>query len=195
VDYHWHFAGDPDTPEQSEKWARKAIALDESYAFAYGVLAIALLFENQPAEALATARRAVDIDGNDPNALSALSGILIEMKQPEEALILAQKTLQLVHDSKNIMFEVGIAYDQMGRYRDALEAFKQSNPNNAWTHLGLIYAYTELGYRREALMEPREVMRIAPRFSLEGAQRRWPGLSDDPSGRRFVDDLRKAGLK
>jgi TolB-like protein/DNA-binding winged helix-turn-helix (wHTH) protein len=198
VDYFFQFGGDPDTPEQSEKWARKAIALDDSYSGAYAALAIALTFENRLAEALAMARRAVALDGNDPNALITLSGVFNAKEQPEEALIFAQKSMQLIHDSKflrNIILEMGIAYNQMGRYRDALEAFKQSNPNNAWTHLGLIYSYTELGYRREALMEAREVMRIAPNFSLGEAQRRWPGLANDPGGRRFLDDLRKSGLK
>jgi TolB-like protein/DNA-binding winged helix-turn-helix (wHTH) protein/Flp pilus assembly protein TadD len=195
VDYFWQFGGAPDTPEHSEKLVRKSIALDESWSGAYAVLACALAFENRLPEALAMGRRAVALDGHDPMALSALSGILNMMRQPEEALTFAQKSLQVFHNAKDSIFEVGIAYNEMGSYRNALEAFKQSNPNNAWTHLGLIYSYTELGYRREARMEAREVMRVAPKFSLEEAQRRWPGLANDPGGRRFVDDLRKAGLK
>src|SRR5690348_11258298 len=83
----------------------------------------------------------------------------------------------------------------MGHYREALEAFKRSNPNNAWVHLGLIYSYMELGSQREALMETREVMRIVPNFSLALAQRRLPGYFDDSAGRHYLDDLRKAGLK
>jgi TolB-like protein/predicted Zn-dependent protease len=196
IEYFWQFAGDPDTPEKSETLARKAIALDESNGYAFGILAVALAFENRPGEALAAARRAVALDGNDPNALIAMSAIFNVVKQPDEALSFAQKTLRLVPTHpENILFQVGFAYDEIGRYREAIEAFKQSDPNNAWVHLGLIYSYMELGYEREARIEAREVMRIAPKFSLEMAQRRLPGYFDDVAGQHYLDNLRHAGLK
>ena len=196
IEYFWQFAGDPDTPEKSETLARKAIELDESNADAYAILAVALAFENRPAEAIATARRAIALDGNNPYALITLSGIFNMVKQPEKALEFAQRTMVLMpNHPDNIFFEVGFAYNQMGRYREALEALKQSNPNIAWVHLGLIYSYMELGNQREAEMESHEVMRIAPNFSLKMQGRRWPGFFDDPAGQHYLDDLRRAGLK
>jgi hypothetical protein len=56
-------------------------------------------------------------------------------------------------------------------------------------------AYTELGQEQNARAEAREVLRLAPRLSLEDIRKILQWDWSAPVYQRFLDDLRKAGLK
>ena len=50
-------------------------------------------------------------------------------------------------------FRKGLALAKMGRWKDALDAYKESlqvNPGSVQTYLNLGFVYYELGYDREA---------------------------------------------
>jgi hypothetical protein len=90
---------------------------------------------------------------------------------------------------------MGVAYNQMERNLEAVQALKKGNANNPWVHIDLIYSYTELGREREAQMETAEVWHLAPNFSLDLARQHYSIFLDGPKGRHYLDDLRKAGLQ
>ena len=72
----------------------------------------------------------------------------------------------------------GVAYNGMGRYAEAVEALKRSEPNNPWVHVNLIHSYSELGREQDARAEAAEVLRLSPGFSLEEVERmpgNWQG--------------------
>ena len=72
----------------------------------------------------------------------------------------------------------GVAYNEMGRYAEAVDALKRSDQNNPWVHVNLVYAYSELGREQDARAEAAEVLRISPGFSLEEVERipeNWQG--------------------
>jgi hypothetical protein len=68
-------------------------------------------------------------------------------------------------------------------------------------HSLLAVAYVELGHLDEARAEVAEIMRINPRFTLEGEKRAeehgvgaFP-FKDRSFGERYLADMGKAGLK
>ena len=85
----------------------------------------------------------------------------------------------------------------MGRYADAIPIFKAFfvlQPNGGWEHVWLAIAYTELGREQEARAEALEILRISPHFSLKAEKERL-ALQDQTLEERYINDLRKAGLK
>jgi adenylate cyclase len=155
-----------------------------------------MAFRKRPAEAIAAGKRAIALDPNSARAFLALGGILDSARPPEEALSYAERGMRLdPHHPEDALWVMGVAYNQMERYLEAVQALKRSNPNNPWIHIDLIYSYTEIGREREAQMEAAEVRRLAPNFSLDLARQHYPIFLDGAEGRHYLDDLRKAGLK
>jgi len=70
----------------------------------------------------------------------------------------------------NYLMEDGFDYLALGRYGDALGAFKRHaalHPGISWDHLGLAGAYIELGRDDAARAEAAEVLQLNPQFSLK----------------------------
>ena len=85
----------------------------------------------------------------------------------------------------------------MGRYADAIPIFNEFfvlQPNGVWEHVWLAIAYSELGREPDARAEIVEILRISPQFSLKAEKERL-ALQDQTLEERYIDDLRKAGLK
>jgi adenylate cyclase len=99
------------------------------------------------------------------------------------------------------MAYLGMAYLGMGHDQEAADALEKADAiggamaNNPFTHVGLIAAYTRLGREQDARAEAAEVLRLAPKFSLETVKKTIPVDWTAPPGRHFLDDLREAGLK
>jgi TolB-like protein/DNA-binding winged helix-turn-helix (wHTH) protein/Tfp pilus assembly protein PilF len=196
LQYQWQWTTDPHSVDKSEELAHRAIELDGSNPDAYALLGCVMAFRKRPFEAIAAGKRAIALDPNDARAFLALAGILDSARQPEEALSYAERGMRLEpHHPEDFLWEVGVAYNQMERYLEAVQALKKGNPSNPWVHIDLIYSYTELRREHEAQMEAAEVWRLAPNFSLELARRHYAIFLDGPEGRHYLDDLRKAGLR
>ena len=135
----------------------------------------------------------------DPNnalayfSLAQSSGIA---QKYDAQLEYAQKGMRLdPNHPENYWLQVGSAYNCLGRFREAADALKEAPPNEPWTHVFLIYTYTELGREQDAKAEAAEVQRLTPSLSLELVKKKIPQLRDLPFGQRFIDDLSKAGLR
>ena len=95
------------------------------------------------------------------------------------------------------VFVLGHSYYLMGRYEEAIAAYKKAltrNSNYSPAHQFLAAIYSELGREKEARAEAVEVLKISPNFSLEVLRQRLP-YKDPADLERFLDGLRKAGLK
>ena len=86
---------------------------------------------------------------------------------------------------ENYALQSGNSYIQMGRYLEAIEVLKAGAANNPWVHVQMIYAYTELGREADARAEAKEVVRLAPTFSLDEAMKRVPNNWDAPGPRHY----------
>ena len=205
----WQFDKDPGVLDRAAESVEKAIALDDSQAGAYAVRGWIEGIKGQHDRAVADGKRAVSLDPNSAFAWIALADINDAecvfpagidppdwgTSKPEEVLAYAQKAIRLDprHPEKYSMPE-GVAYNGLGRYAEAVDALKRSDQNNPWVHVNLVYAYSELGREQDARAEAAEVLRLSPQFSLEGVER-IPGNWQGSLGRRYLSDLRKAGLK
>ena len=90
-----------------------------------------------------------------------------------------------------------MAYGLARRYEEALAVLQSAtirNPNVLSPHLHLAISYSELGRDAEARAEVAELLRISPKFSLEGVSRVMV-FKDPASLERYLAALRKAGLK
>ena len=174
-EYLWQLTSDPDALDRDEQLARKGVFLDNSNSTAYAVLGWVLFYRNRPAEGIAQAKQALVLDPNNSLADTGLAEMLNYNGRPEEALVYSQKAIRLDPNLREYYaLQIGNSYNQMGRYRQAVEVLKAGAPNNPWVHAGLIYAYTELGREADAQAEGKEVLRLAPTFSLEEAKKRLP---------------------
>ena len=194
--YAWQLDADPQLLQHAQQLASKAVSLDGSNSEAYALLGSVEFFENQPNQALADARHAIEIDPSNSIAYITLSDISGLLGKPEEQLAYAQKGIRLdPNHPETYSLEVGAAYNQMGRYQQALTALKAGLPNDPWTHANLAYTYVKLGREQDARAEAAEVLRLAPKFSLAEIKRK---MSDDwksPVLHSYLEDLRMAGLK
>jgi len=93
-------------------------------------------------------------------------------------------------------YAVGNAYNQMGRYQEAIPILKRhlaAYPNLLTGHLALATAYAELGRDQDARAEAAQVMRISPKFALPPPETSW--TRDVAWNKRMESDLRKVGLR
>jgi adenylate cyclase len=194
AEYAWN--SDQRELDRAQALARQAVARDYSDSLAYAVLGMVLNFSGHPEEAFVVEKRAVALDPNNPVAYRALSEISAVLGKPEQDLLYAQTAMRLdPNHAGNYSFDAGVAYNLLGRYREAAAAFNESSEtNNPWLHLGLVMAYTELGQEDDARAEASQALRLAPKLTLEDVRKILPWDWSTPVHRRFLDDLRKAGL-
>jgi tetratricopeptide (TPR) repeat protein len=138
----------------------------------------------------------------EPNAGSfwALAHVLNTIAKPAEALVALEQAMRLdSSDPERFLREQGMSYTQLGRYEEAISAFKRYTahyPENFWIHALLVEDYIELGANDAARAEAAEVLRLNPHFY---AEKIFPTVG--PKGKVLAvndhldADLRNAGLK
>jgi predicted Zn-dependent protease len=126
-----------------------------------------------------------------------LSDTLIFAGKPEEALSAAEKATRLDPARRDFYaYLIGRALYTMGRPEQAIPFLQRhvaAFPKAPYIHVDLAIAYVEAGRDRDARAEAAEIMRESPGFTLPPPDK---GYSKDiAQNRRFLDDLRKAGVK
>jgi tetratricopeptide (TPR) repeat protein len=120
------------------------------------------------AEAVEVERRSA-LHPNSPMGYWALA--LDQMREPAQALVAVQKAMYLDPQHRDYyLTEEGFDYLALGRYGDALAAFKRHAalyPGIFYDHLGLAFDYIELGRDDEARAEAAEALRLNPQFSVK----------------------------
>jgi adenylate cyclase len=180
--------------------AHKAISLDESDPFAQAFLAYLYGVTRQHDKALSQVERAFALNPNSSEALFVMAQVLIWIGKPEEAIPLLQKALRLnPFPPVQFLNVLSTAYRVAGQYEKAIETSKkavQREPNSQLAYLYLTAACALAGRKEDARAAAAEVLRINPKFSIE---RHVMGLAQAYKNQihtdRFIDALRKAGLK
>jgi adenylate cyclase len=175
----------------------KSVSLDDSNANAYAVRGWIEAAKNERDQAIADGKRAVALDPNNAFASQALADIDNLFYRSHEAIQYAERSIRL--DPRHPEFyalQFGEAYNAMGRFTDAVNALIKDSPNDLYGHLGLVYAYSELGREKDAQAEAAEVLRVSPGFTLEQLEQTHPTINwRDPIVQKSLADFRKAGLK
>ncbi|HEV8718021.1 MAG TPA: adenylate/guanylate cyclase domain-containing protein [Candidatus Binatia bacterium] len=197
LDWFMQWSPDLQNLEKAFTLAQKAIALDDSLFLAHRLLGEVYLRKKQHDQARAEVERALALNPNDADGYIDLGVILFYTGPPHEGLRMVEKAMRLNPHSTFYLNTLGWGYYWTEQYEEAIAAFKRvltHYPNLLIAHAGLAATYGALGREAEARTEAAEVLRLSPNFSLEVVRQVIP--SKDPAvAERFLDDLRKAGLK
>jgi adenylate cyclase len=198
------FGDSPQGQESIEKgieMAQKALALDDSSSAAHSLLCLMYARKREYDKAITEGERAVALDPSGAYAHEAYAIILNNAGRSEEAVSIFRKAIRL-----NPRGATATTYNAFGaalwrteRFEEAVLANKtavQRAPDNIYAHTGLAANYIWLGREKEARAEVEEVLRLNPKFSLEFMGKAMDSVFvDQAQNNRFIDALRKAGLK
>lgn len=109
---------------RSESLFRRAIALDPSYGPAHQWYGIALLSDGHVNEALRELTLAAQIDPLSVSTTSWLSDAYYLDRNYSSAIEYARQALDLEPKRFGSLVVLGVAYEQQGRYRNAVDAFR-----------------------------------------------------------------------
>jgi adenylate cyclase len=197
--YSQYGGDDPSLLDRAIRLEQQAIALDDAQAYiAHANLCRFYPFKRQYDQAVTECQRAIELGPSCPHCYFSAAETSNRSGKPREAIGFVEKAERL--DPRNRgLFELdrGAAYILMGRYAEAIPIFKAyfvSYPHVMWAHVWQAVAYSELGREQEARAEAVEIMRISPGFSLKAEKERM-SLQDQTLEERYLNDLRRAGLK
>jgi len=157
----WIFLrADPNSLERAFQLEQRAIALDDSLAFAHSQLSAIYMLKGQPDKALAEAQESITHDPNFAEGYNALAHVMNAMAKPAEALKAAKKAMRLDPLGRDrYLFMQGWAYTQLGRYGEAIHAFKAPPQGLLWAHVHLAQDHIMLGQDDAAQAEAAAVER------------------------------------
>jgi TolB-like protein/Flp pilus assembly protein TadD len=193
--------GTTKSPEQSLargfEFARKAISLDDSNGAAYSVLGTMYAMTKQYDKAIAACEQAVSLDPNSSLNFMWLGLVLTWAGRAEEGVRYLEHAIRLNPFAPSVFFNnLAVAYRDAGQYEKAIEECKkalQRAPNSQFPYIHLAISYIRLGREEEARAAAAEILRVNPKFSLEGYSKILPFIR--PVADRVIEDLRRAGLK
>jgi adenylate cyclase len=187
-----------DSIEKGIEMAQKAIALDDSYAGAHGLLGHIYVLKREYDKAISEGERSIALAPGAAGVHIWYAMSLTFAGRPEEAIPVFQKAIRLnPFGSTGLYLNFGQALRMTGKFEEAVSAYRKStqrSPDNIFAHIGLAATYSMMGREKEARAEAAEVMRINPKFSLDLWAKRQV-YKDQSEVDKLVDALRKAGLK
>jgi adenylate cyclase len=176
---------------------KKAIALDDTNTDAHGNLAFLYSMKGQHDKALAQAEKTVALNPNSAWAQFMVGKALFFAGRTEESIPEYKKALRLDPIPKNNLFwSLGLSYAYMGQYKEAItwcEKAVRQEPDDLLARIMMTVVYSLSGRDEQARAEAAEVLRIQPKFTLKGFEKRLTYKRKEDS-EKFLNALRKAGL-
>jgi adenylate cyclase len=167
-------------------------------ADAYGLLSVLCIARRDFDRAIAEGERAVAMTPNSADAFVYLGMSLRWAGLPERAIPILEKAVRLNPFPQTWYYlHLGAAYREAGHYEESLAALQkaiQREPDNLFAYIGLCGVYELMGREDEARAMVAEVYRVDPKFSLTRFEKTFI-QKDEEIKKKFIDSLRKAGLK
>jgi adenylate cyclase len=188
--------------ERAIELAQKALTIDESDAGVHALLAYTYLLRRQHDEAIAEAERAINLDPNFAIGYSALADTMYYSGRYEEAIAMIKTAMRLHGPYFPAYFWLYLAnsHREAGRFEEAISVYKKifdrsqkGEGHFLLAQLGLAVTYIRLGKEEEARAYAAEVLKINPKYSLEGLRSK-SRFKDPAHMERYLDALRKAGI-
>ncbi len=193
-DSRYGWSEDPEkSTELALKTARKAYELNPDDYETHWTLGFVYLYLWDFDRAIAEYERALELNSNDADFLAEMSTSLIYMGRPEQSIAQLKKAMRMNPRHPPWYFHsLGLAYYEVGRYKEALATLKQDNNPFFVVHRTLAAVYVRLGRLEEARVEVSELLKKKSDYTLKMENLR---PYKDPAQRdRFINDLRKAGV-
>jgi len=197
-DYVSDWADDPGAElDQAERWARRALELDESEPFAHMALGHVLLWRRDHDGALAEFRSMIALDPNFAQGHSATGLALMYAGRAAEALEAFALSERLdPHYPSIVLHYLAQANFSLGNCGTAAKQLLERiarTPGTDSSRMMLAACYGHLGRVEEARAAWAELLKVNPDFSLEQRERVLP-YKDPRDFARIADALAKAGL-
>jgi TolB-like protein/class 3 adenylate cyclase/Flp pilus assembly protein TadD len=193
-DWRYGWSEDPQKSlELALEWVQKCYALDPDDYKTHWALGFVYLHRREFDRAIAEYESALELNSNDADFLAEMSNALNYTGRPEQAISQLKKAMRMNPRHPSWYFHVlGMAYYEVGRYKEALATLKQDNNPFFWVHRTLAAVYVRLGRLEEARVEVSELLKKKPDYTLNMENLR---PYKEPAQRdRFINDLRKAGV-
>jgi adenylate cyclase len=186
----------PAALERAHHFARKSLQLGPDLSIAHAQLGAVLTFEGQHEQAIAGFEKAVALNPNFTDWWFGMA--LLRAGEPARAIAVIQ--MHLRYDpfcSPWALGQLGLAHYVLNDYSKALPALRELAlrvPNMRQGHVFLAANLAQLGQLDEAHAEAAEILRIDPKYTIEGTQRQLALFKRPEDVDHFLDGLRKAGL-
>jgi adenylate cyclase len=186
----------PAALERAHRLAWKAVQLDSGLPVAHARLGSVLSFEGLHEQSVAAFEKAIALN---PNYTDWRFGTtLVRAGEPVRAIEVLETHMR--YDPfyvPDVPGNVGIARYMLKQYSQALpplREFASRAPNVSQGHIWLAANLAQLGRLDEARAEAAEVLRIDPKYTIDGTQRRLALNKRPEDTEHLLDGLRKAGL-
>ncbi len=166
-----------DTPrlyfEKTEEYAERALELDPSLAEAYTLLgAVTYVFKRDWKKGIALLEKAITHNPNSANGAAFLATFLPKVGRADEAVEFAKKAMRLNPNPPDWYFlPAGRAHLFAGQCEEAISYYRKcvtKIPDFMSCQRDLTAAYMAIGREKEGRIQAREVLRIAPKFTMSG---------------------------
>jgi adenylate cyclase len=197
-DYVSDWAPDPaQALNESERWARRALELDDQEPTSHMALGNVLLWRRDHEGALAEFRRMIELDPNFAQGHTAMGLVLMYAGRAAEALEPFATAMRLdPHYSSIVLHFLAQANFSLGNYEAAAKQLRERiarTPGTDSSRMLLAASYGHLGRIDEARAVWAEMLKINPDFSLAQRARVLP-YKEPRDFQRIADGLAKAGL-
>ena len=186
----------PAALERAHRFARKAVQLDPNLPIAHARLGVVLTFEGQHEQSIAAFEKAIALNPNFTDWRFGMA--LLRAGEPARATQVIAEHMR--YDPFYVPWapgQLGLARYMLKEYSEALPPLREytsraANMRNG--HIWLAANLAQLGQLNEAHAEAAEVLRIDPKYTIDGTQRRLALFKRPEDVEHFLDGLRKAGL-
>ena len=186
----------PAALERAHRLARKAVQLDPNLPIAHAQLGHVLTMEGQHEQSIAECEKAIALN---PNFTDWRFGwTLLRAGEPAKAIQVIEAHIR--YDPfcvPAVPGTLGGVRYMLKEYSEALPPLRECTsraPNLLLCHLWLAASLAQLGQLDEAQAEAAEVLRIDPKYTIDGTQRRLALFKRPEDAEHLFDGLRKAGL-
>ena len=186
----------PAALERAHRLARKAVELDPNLPIAHANLGRVLTFQGQHEQSVAEFEKAMALN---PNFTDWRFGIALNRagQSARAAQVIETHMRYDPFYSPSALGVLGLARYMLKEYSRALPPLRDCvsrAPGVREAHAWLAATLAQLGRHDEAHAEAAEVLRIDPKFMIDGTQRRLSLLKRPEDAEHMFDGLRKAGL-
>jgi adenylate cyclase len=184
--------------QESRKFFKKAIELDDTFAEAHGVLGFLYSMNRQHDKGVAEAEKAVALNPNSAESHVRLGKALSFAGRWEESIPEYKKAIRLDPIPPQLyLWSLGLSYAYTGQYEEAIEWCEKAvvqEPNDLLARIMMTVVYSLSGRDEEARAEAAEVLRINPKFSLKKWEKKVT-YKKETDREKILGALYKAGLK
>ena len=197
-DYVSDWAADPaQALDEAERWARRALELDDQEPVSHLALGNVLLWRRNLEGALAEFRRMIELDPNFAQGHSATGLALMYAGRPTEALEAFAIAKRLdPHHASIVLHFMAQTHFSLGQYETAAKQLLERiarTPATDSSRMVLASCYGHLGRADDARAAWAGLLKVNPDFSLAQRERVLP-YKNAADFQRVVEGLARAGL-